>query len=84
MPTPWKLKSAEDALISQLIDTIVGFTIPFDQIEGKAKLNQNHSTKRKQKVVDGLQQRKWSGDMEIAGLMQSRLYKTSIQPTKSR
>ncbi|MDG1897406.1 MAG: FMN-binding negative transcriptional regulator [Fuerstiella sp.] len=81
MPTPWKLESEEDAFVSQLVESIVGFTITIDRIEGKAKLNQNHSTERQQNVVHGLNQRNWSGDVDVADLMQRVLDEQPKLPT---
>jgi len=73
MPTPWRLESEEAPFVSQLVEAIVGFTMAIDRIEGKAKLNQNHSTERQQNVLQGLQQRDWPGDVEVAELMQRAL-----------
>ncbi|HIF00458.1 MAG TPA: FMN-binding negative transcriptional regulator [Planctomycetes bacterium] len=73
MPAPWELESAEDEFVTQLVAAIVGFTITIDRIEGKSKLNQNHGAERQQNVVNGLRQRDWSGDVEIADLMQRTL-----------
>ncbi len=81
MPTPWELESAEDAFVTQLVEAIVGFTITIDRIEGKSKLNQNHSAERQQKVLNGLQQRDWPGDGEIADLMQRALDEQPKLPT---
>ena len=81
MPTSWKLESAEDDFVAQLVAAIVGFTITIDRIEGKSKLNQNHSAERQQKVVNGLHQRDWPGDMEIADLMRRMMDRNNTQPT---
>ena len=80
MPTPWQLESEEDTFVSQLVEAIVGFTIAIDRIEGKAKLNQNHSAERQQSVVHGLHQRNWPGDVEVAKLMQRALNGNSERP----
>lgn len=81
MPTPWELESAEDSFVTPLVEAIVGFRITIDRIEGKSKLNQNHSAARQQNVVNGLRQRDSPGDVEIADLMQRTLDKTSKLPT---
>ncbi len=73
MPTPWQLGSAEPAFIDKLLDAIVGFTIDIEQLEGKWKLNQNHSPERQQRVIAGLQSRPETGSQEVAGLMASNL-----------
>ncbi|HIE97545.1 MAG: FMN-binding negative transcriptional regulator [Fuerstiella sp.] len=81
MPTPWKLDSAEDEFVTQLVAAIVGFTITIDRIEGKSKLNQNHSAGRQQNVVNGLHHRDWPGDMEVADLMRRMMDENANSPT---
>ena len=73
MPKPWQLDSAEPEFIEKLLDAIVGFTIEIATIEGKWKLNQNHSDARRQKVVHGLRTRSDEGSAGIATLMQATL-----------
>lgn len=69
MPTPWQLDSAEPSFIDKLLDAIVGFTIEIEQLQGKWKLNQNHSPERQQRVIAGLQSRPDTGSQEVADLM---------------
>jgi transcriptional regulator len=73
MPEPWQLDSAEPDFIESLLGAIVGFTIEIDSLEGKWKLNQNHSEERRQKLVDGLKTRPDDGALKIAALMQATL-----------
>jgi transcriptional regulator len=73
MPEPWQLDSAEPEFIEKLLDAIVGFTIEIDSLEGKWKLNQNHSEERRQKVVDGLKTLPGEGSTKIAALIQATL-----------
>jgi transcriptional regulator len=70
MPTPWQLDSAEPGFIDKLLDAIVGFTIDIKRIEGKWKLNQNHSSERQQRVIAGLRTRPDTGSQEVADLME--------------
>ncbi len=70
MPTPWQLESTEPNFIDGLLGGIVGFTIEIDQLEGKWKLNQNHSVERQQRVIAGLQSRPDTGSQEVADLME--------------
>ncbi len=70
MPTPWQLDSAEPSFIDKLLDAIVGFTIDIEQLEGKWKLNQNHSHERQQRVIAGLKSRPDAGSQEVAELME--------------
>jgi transcriptional regulator len=73
MPESWQLDSAEPDFIESLLGAIVGFTIEIDSLEGKWKLNQNHSEERRQKLVDGLKTRPDDGALKIASLMQATL-----------
>tara|TARA_R110002072_G_scaffold179059_1_gene335023 strand:+ start:59960 stop:60589 length:630 start_codon:yes stop_codon:yes gene_type:complete len=73
MPEPWQLDSAEPAFIEKLLDAIVGFTIRIESLEGKWKLNQNHSEGRRQKVIAGLRTRPGEDSAKIATLIQATL-----------
>jgi len=73
MPEPWQLHSAEPNFIESLLNAIVGFTIEIESLEGKWKLNQNHSEERRQQVVDGLKTRPGDGSANVATLMQATL-----------
>jgi transcriptional regulator len=73
MLEPWQLESADPEFIEKLLDAIVGFTIEITSIEGKWKLNQNHSAERRQKIIDGLQSRPDEDAASIATLMQATL-----------
>lgn len=73
MPEPWQLDSAEPEFIEKLLDAIVGFTIEITSIEGKWKLNQNHSEERRQKIIDGLETRPDENSAQIADLMRATL-----------
>ena len=64
------LSRLDDEFFDGLLKSIVGFKIEIEKIEGKWKLNQNHSVERQQKLIDAL---KSSGDhnsLEIARLME--------------
>jgi transcriptional regulator len=74
MPTPWQLDSADPAFIDSLLDAIVGFTIDVEQLEGKWKLNQNHSAERRQKVIAALRTRSDSGSTQIADRIEASLH----------
>ena len=73
MSEPWELDSAEPEFIDKLLDAIVGFTIEITSIEGKWKLNQNHSEERRQKIIDGLETRPDEYSAAIAALMRATL-----------
>lgn len=53
--TPWKT-NMNNAFNSQLMQAIVGFKIRITKLEGKWKLNQNHSIERRKRLIEGLRQ----------------------------
>lgn len=73
MPEPWQLGSTDPEFVEKLLDAIVGFTIEISSIEGKWKLNQNHSEERRQKIIAGLQSRPGENNSYIANLMSATL-----------
>lgn len=60
-------------LMDQLLDSIVGFEVKIERIEGKWKLSQNHSKDRQQKVIDRLNTQDASQSKKIAELMAQNL-----------
>jgi transcriptional regulator len=72
MPTPWATDIFSE-FNSQLMQAIVGFKIKITKIEGKWKLNQNHSTDRRRKLIDGLRQTNDYFSLKIADLMEDTL-----------
>ncbi|MBP1906333.1 transcriptional regulator [Paenibacillus turicensis] len=72
MPTPWETDLLSE-FNSQLMKAIVGFKIKITKIEGKWKLNQNHSTDRRRKLIDGLRQTNDYFSLKVAGLMEDTL-----------
>lgn len=69
---PWQMDEGAE-YIQRLLPQIVGFRIPIDRLEGKWKLNQNHSRQRRQKVVQALSTSPREGDRQIADLVQETL-----------
>ena len=70
MPSPWRLDYAEPSFIDGLLNGIVGFTIGIEQLEGKWKLNQNHSAERQKRLIAGLRTRPDTGSQDVANLME--------------
>jgi len=67
-PHPWKFDESSD-YSRKMIGAIVGFRIEISRLEGKWKLNQNHSRERREKVMRALEA---SGDEQsqaVAALM---------------
>ena len=73
MPKPWSLDSTDADFRANMLDAIIAFSIDIERLEGKQKLNQNHSTARREKVMAGLAARNQPGDHEVAALMQALL-----------
>lgn len=69
MPNPWKVEF-DNKYIDGLMNGIVGFEINIKKIEGKWKLNQNHSVQRQQNLINGLKTRNDYNSQEIAELME--------------
>lgn len=68
-PEPWELP--DDEFIERLTQSIVGFRIPIDRIEGKWKLSQNQPLERRQKVIAALERRNDENSRAIAALMRN-------------
>jgi transcriptional regulator len=71
-PAPWTLDTAQE-YIHKLLKGIVGFKIEITRLEGKWKLNQNHSMARQERVVNALRQSLDQNSREIAQLMAENL-----------
>jgi transcriptional regulator len=56
-----------------MLKGIVGFKIEISRIEGKWKLNQNHSVARQERVATALKQAADQNSQEIALLMKDNL-----------
>lgn len=72
MPNPWKAQF-DNKFIDGLMNGIVGFEISVNKIEGKWKLNQNHSIKRQQNLVKGLRTSNQYNSEEIARIMEENI-----------
>jgi transcriptional regulator len=72
MPRPWSF-DASTTFAKRLLGQIVGFRIEIEKIEGKWKLNQNHSIERRHKVVHALRERGGENAQAIADMMQAML-----------
>jgi len=65
----YELGKADPAYIKGLSKGIVGFKIKITRMEGKSKLSQNHPIKRRESVIEQLQQLKNENAQHIARLM---------------
>lgn len=58
--------------IASLSKGVIGFTISIDKIEGKAKLSQNHSLERVERVIDALMKQEGSDEKAIGKWMEKK------------
>lgn len=70
---PWSLDEPEADFIDKLLDAIVGFTIEIESLQGKWKLNQNHTEERRIKVIEALRENEDANSRQIADLMSDTL-----------
>ena len=68
--TPWSLDTPDADFLGKLLNAIVGFEIEIERIEGKWKLNQNHPTERREKVIAGLNSTGHPAALSVADFMQ--------------
>jgi transcriptional regulator len=76
-PQPWQFQTESD-YARGMLRQIVGFRIRINRLEGKWKLNQNHSEERRRKVVTVLEQRGDDDSRAIAALMQEELNSSGL------
>lgn len=80
MPTPWTF-DPDSEFARKLAKTIVGFRIPIDRLEAKAKLNQNHPAERRERVARELEQSSDPAAREIARLMREQHFASAEIPS---
>ncbi|MGE5701152.1 MAG: FMN-binding negative transcriptional regulator [Clostridia bacterium] len=72
---PWRLEDADPEYVGKMSKAIVGFRIKLSKLEGKWKLNQNHSRERQERVVVALKAQGDENSLQIAQLMEDNLKK---------
>jgi transcriptional regulator len=66
---PWQIDEPDEPFLEGLLGSIVGFEIEITRIEGKWKLNQNHTPERRTRVIDALREAAGEQRSKIAELM---------------
>lgn len=66
----YSLDGVDPTYVASLSKGVVGFTVTIDSIEGKAKLSQNHSKERVERVIETLSSINRSDERAIAKWMQ--------------
>jgi len=69
LPQPWKAEFTSE-YAQQMLKRIVVFEIEIQKMQGKWKLNQNHSEERRRRVVDVLKTYSDDNSREIVALME--------------
>ena len=72
LPQPWQAEFTSE-YAQQMVKRIVAFEIEIDKMQGKWKLNQNHSEERRRRVVDVLKTMPDDNSRGIVTLMEPRL-----------
>ena len=67
--SPWHVDDAPADHVEKMLGAIVGLDIAIDRIEAKFKLSQNHPTRNRTGVVEGLRERAHRHDRDLADLM---------------
>ena len=71
-PEPWAFDESAPH-VETMLKAIVGFRIEISRLEGKWKLNQNHSEERRRRVIRALEARPDDDSQEIAAIMKEGL-----------
>jgi transcriptional regulator len=69
----YSLGDLDPALLAGMSKGVQGFKIKINQMEGKAKLSQNHSTQRQERVIRELEQKPSTDEQQIAAWMKGNL-----------
>ena len=73
LPEPWIIPEDETGYMDGLLTGIVAFTVDVQRIEATWKLNQNHSSERRRRVIAALRESGKPNEIEVADLMQRQL-----------
>lgn len=68
-PNPWSIGDADFEFVENLLPAIDGFEIEIESMEGKWKLNQNHTPARRERVIRALKEHGGEHERQIAELM---------------
>ncbi|QGH35827.1 FMN-binding negative transcriptional regulator [Gracilibacillus salitolerans] len=71
----YRLENVDDKFLTGMSKGVQGFKIKINQIEGKAKLSQNHSLQRQELVINQLEQFSNTDEQQIASLMRANTQK---------
>lgn len=66
---PWRMEIVRPGLVAELLEEIVGLSIPVERLDGKFKLSQNRSAEDRARVRRALAARGGPGDSEMVRRM---------------
>jgi transcriptional regulator len=66
---PWTIEEAPPTYIQKMLNAIIGFSIPIEQLQGKRKLSQNRSVTDQQGVASQLANSPRASERTLATLM---------------
>ena len=73
-PKPaWTAARLPPKRLDALLNAIIGFHLPFDRLEGKAKLSQNRSSADREAAIEGLEARGDAASVAVAASMRKAL-----------
>ncbi|WP_341357441.1 FMN-binding negative transcriptional regulator [Rossellomorea sp. y25] len=73
--SPYRLQDAGAEYLAGLSKGVQGFKMKINKVEGKAKLSQNHSLQRQERVIHQLEQIPHTDEQQIAAWMKANLKK---------
>ncbi|MEO4052858.1 FMN-binding negative transcriptional regulator [Solibacillus sp. CAU 1738] len=68
----YKLANVDPKMITNMNKAVQGFKIKITNVEGKAKLSQNHPQNRRELVIDALEKNPGQNEQQIANLMKEK------------
>jgi len=71
--SPYRLQDVDAEFLAGMSKGVQGFKIKIYRIEGKAKVSQNHSLHRQERVIKQLEQIPFPNEQQIASLMKANL-----------
>jgi len=69
-PEPWRFADLEVSVREELLEAIVGLTLPIERLEAKFKLSQNRSPEDRARVIEALRERGGPDDLAMLEWME--------------
>lgn len=75
----YRLEDVDAEFLAGMNKGVQGFKIKINRVEGKVKLNQNHSLQRQELVINQLEQKSNTDEQQIAKLMKANIKNSHVQ-----